>query len=100
MSPPWLKDYHPSPESLIEMKNLEQCIQNCINQLSDEYKLIVLMVDIEGLNYKEASLSFHKPMGTIKSRLSRARLKLRGCLQSYWELLPDDFRLIMENQKR
>jgi len=51
------------------------------------------MVDVEGLDYQEVAVAIGKPLGTIKSRLARARLKLRDCLQGFWELLPAQFRL-------
>jgi RNA polymerase sigma-70 factor (ECF subfamily) len=44
------------------------------------------------LDYFEASQAIGKPIGTIKSRLARARLRLRDCLNSFAELLPSGFR--------
>jgi len=51
------------------------------------------MVDVEGLDYQEVSTAIGKPLGTVKSRLARARLKMRDCLSEYRELLPSVFRL-------
>jgi len=56
------------------------------------------MVDVEGLDYQEVSDAIGKPLGTVKSRLARARLKMRDCLQGYWELLPVNFRLKLEER--
>ena len=97
-NPPWLKDDTPSPESLLEMKDLENGIQHCLNELPDDFKLVVLLVDVEGLDYSEVAQSIRKPLGTVKSRLSRARLKLRDCLVGFRELLPDGIRLEGEKQ--
>jgi len=50
-------------------------------------------VDVQGMDYEEVSRSVQTPLGTVKSRLARARLKLRDCLQQFQELLPPQFRL-------
>jgi RNA polymerase sigma factor (sigma-70 family) len=95
-SPPWLADPGESPEERLERSQLNQAIQNCLNDLPPEFRSIVILVDIQGLDYLEAAKSVNKPVGTIKSRLARARLRLRDCLQGFWELLPASFRLVGE----
>jgi len=92
-SPAWLADDAPSPEVQLERAELEQALQTCLHGLPEEFRAVVLMVDVEGLDYQEVSLATGKPLGTIKSRLARARLKMRDCLRQYWELLPSLFRL-------
>jgi RNA polymerase sigma-70 factor (ECF subfamily) len=57
------------------------------------------MIDVEGLDYLEVSQAIGKPLGTVKSRLARARLRMRDCLQGFWELLPAQFRLLSEEQE-
>ena len=59
--------------------------------------LVVVLADIQGLDYSEVSAAVKKPLGTIKSRLARARLRLRECLQDFRELLPAAFRLDEES---
>ena len=54
---------------------------------------MVVLVDVQGLDYIEASQVIGKPLGTIKSRLARARNRMRECLQGFWELLPHSMRL-------
>jgi RNA polymerase sigma-70 factor, ECF subfamily len=92
-SPSWLADDAPSPEDEMEREELDQAIQRCLEGLPDEFRAAVVMVDVEGLDYQEVSLATGKPLGTIKSRLARARLKMRDCLRRYWELLPSFERL-------
>lgn len=58
---------------------------------------MVVLTDIQGLDYKEAARAARLPLGTIKSRLARARLRLRDCLQRFRELLPAAFRLLEES---
>ena len=96
-SPRWLADPVASPEKQIETLELEQAIQNCIDALPLDFRAVVILTDIQGLDYKEAAKALKKPLGTIKSRLARARIRLRECLQAVRELLPAAFRLEEEN---
>ncbi|OGO15776.1 MAG: hypothetical protein A2Z14_00460 [Chloroflexi bacterium RBG_16_48_8] len=81
-----------SPESAAEKSELTAAIQDCINRLSSEFKIVVVLVDVQGYDYQEVSDVIDRPIGTVKSRLARARVKLRDCLQRYRELLPASFR--------
>lgn len=92
-SPAWLKDGSASPEERVEVQELESAIQHCIKALPEDFRAIVVMVDVQGFDYTEASQAVGKPLGTIKSRLARARLRLRDCLSEFGELLPSLFRL-------
>src|SRR5450759_596611 len=92
-SPRWLADDSPSPEESVERAELEDAIQNCLSDLPDDFRIIVVLVDVEGLGYEQAAAATGNPLGTIKSRLARGRLRMRNCLQGYWELIPAIFRL-------
>ena len=95
-SPHWMIDPSESPEQTAERIELFNAIQSCLDELPDDFRAIAILVDIQGFNYQEAANVIGKPIGTVKSRLSRARLQLRNCLQSFWELLPSAFRLVNE----
>jgi len=95
-SPRWLADPSESPEEAAERAELNQALQRCLGDLPEEFRAVVILVDVQGLDYSEASQAIGKPLGTVKSRLARARLRLRGCLQGMWELLPAAFRLVEE----
>jgi RNA polymerase sigma-70 factor, ECF subfamily len=97
-SPAWLADDSPSPEQTLEKGELDEAIQSCLTGLQEEFRAVIVMVDIEGMDYQEVSVAINKPLGTVKSRVARARSKLRECLQSYWELLPAQFRLEDEDK--
>ena len=92
-SPRWLADPSMSPEQEVEADDLEHAIQHCLDELPVEFRAVVVLTDIQGMDYKEVSASVRVPLGTIKSRLARGRLRLRECLQGFWELLPAAFRL-------
>lgn len=96
-SPSWMADHDQlSPEASLEQAELEHAIEHCLQHLSAEFRAAVIMVDVQGMNYQEVSTAAGIPLGTIKSRLARARLRLRDCLQKFSELLPQQFRLDSE----
>jgi len=92
-SPRWLADPGEAPEDFTMRAELSEAIQNCLDELSDEFRTVVVLVDIQGMDYSEASEVMGTPLGTIKSRLARARRGMRRCLQGARELLPTAYRL-------
>jgi RNA polymerase sigma-70 factor, ECF subfamily len=88
----WLPDPDPSPQQISEMKELQQAVQHCLQELPVEFRAIAVLSDVEELDYEEISRITGNPLGTVKSRLARARTKLRGCLEGFWELLPLNLR--------
>jgi RNA polymerase sigma-70 factor (ECF subfamily) len=93
-SPSWMMDAHTrDPQGSFEQQELEHALVHCLEKLPKEFRAVVVMADLEGLDYQEVSEAVRIPLGTIKSRLARARLKLRECLQGFGELLPEKFRL-------
>lgn len=95
-SPKWIADPGETPEEFAQRKELAGAIQECLDELSPDFRSVVILVDIQGMNYAEASEVVGKPLGTIKSRLARARRGMRDCLQGFWELLPQSIRLRFE----
>jgi len=92
-TPRWLADPSLSPEEEAEVDELEHAIQHCLEGLPVEFRTVVVLSDLQGMDYKEVAAAVRVPLGTIKSRLARARLRLRECLQGFRELLPASFRL-------
>ncbi|HSR20876.1 MAG TPA: sigma-70 family RNA polymerase sigma factor [Anaerolineales bacterium] len=91
--PRWLADPGLSPEQAAEALELEHAMEHCLQGLPFDYRTVVVMADIEGLDYSEVAAAVRVPLGTVKSRLARARLRLRDCLRAFEELLPAVFRL-------
>ncbi len=92
-SPSWMVDPADRPEEQVLRVELQNAIQHCLDKLPDDFRSAVVMVDVQGLDYSEAAESIGTPIGTIKSRLARARLRLRDCLNGFAELLPAGVRL-------
>jgi RNA polymerase sigma-70 factor (ECF subfamily) len=97
-SPHWLSDPGDTPEQAAEQAELADALRHCLDGLPPEFRSIVVLVDIQGLDYAETAQATGKPLGTVKSRLARARMRMRDCLQDYQELLPVSFRLMGESE--
>jgi RNA polymerase sigma-70 factor (ECF subfamily) len=82
-----------SPETVMQRRALNQIIQDCLSSLPEEQRLVSVMCDIQGYDYQEIATMTQVSLGTVKSRLSRARQRLRDCLQGAEELLPESYRL-------
>lgn len=95
-SPKWLADPNMTPAQKAEADELEHAIQHCLNALPAEFRTAVVLADIQGMDYTEVATASKVPLGTIKSRLARARMRLRECLRGFEELLPSAFRLESE----
>jgi RNA polymerase sigma-70 factor, ECF subfamily len=93
-----LASHEESPSEHAERRELNQAIQACLNGLPDEMRVVAVMADVQGLDYAEIAAATGVALGTVKSRLSRARARLRGCLQGVRELLPSAYRLEEESE--
>ena len=68
------------PEDAFDMSHLGDDIVQALAELPPEYRAAVVLSDIEGLSYEEIAATLGIKMGTVRSRLSRARAKLRESL--------------------
>lgn len=82
--PSWLKDPGDSPEAVMERSEIGARISRAIQKLPWEYRVVVVLVDVQEMDYAEACAILQIPMGTFKSRLARARAKLRRDLGGYF----------------
>lgn len=92
-SPSWIVDPGELPEEQTDRAELGRAIQRCLQELPTEFRTVVTLIDVQGLDYSEVAQVIGKPLGTVKSRLARARGRMRDCLQGFWELLPSAYRL-------
>jgi RNA polymerase sigma-70 factor (ECF subfamily) len=89
----WLVDPQADPEAQFESAELENAIQKNLDKLPPVYRLMLVLVDIEGMSYEEAAMAAGVPVGTVKSRLARARVQMQRSLQRSGELLPASYRM-------
>ena len=64
-------------DGIVEAKELKSEIRNCIMKLNEDFRTIVILRDIDGLSYQEIAGILNIEVGTVKSRLSRARETLK-----------------------
>ena len=81
-----------SPEDYAERRELSRVIQAGLETLPEEQRMAIVLVDVQGFSYEEASSVMGCSLGTVKSRISRGRSGLRNYLRQTGELLPSQFR--------
>lgn len=90
----FLRSPNEGPEAHRQRVELALVIERCLQDLPDDQRIVTVLGDVEGYDYQEIANITRVSLGTVKSRLSRARAKLRDCLQSLGgELLPSAYRL-------
>ncbi len=80
----------PLPDEMAERAELRNIVNDAINSLPEDQKVVITLRDLNGLSYEEIAQVLGIPGGTVKSRINRARQALRNVLLSRTELLTDD----------
>src|SRR5215471_11607739 len=73
----------PTPEEVLQSKEQEHAIQQALGKLSRDHRSIIVLRDIEGFSYTEIADVLGVSIGTVKSRLARARGDLKKSLVRY-----------------
>jgi RNA polymerase sigma-70 factor (ECF subfamily) len=94
----YLRDDAERPDEFVERQELNRLIQAGIGKLPDDQRIVVVLSDVQGMSYQEIAEVTGASLGTIKSRLSRGRAKLRDYLVQRGELLPTSYRLKDDGQ--
>jgi RNA polymerase sigma-70 factor (ECF subfamily) len=81
------------PDAHVIRQELAQALQAAIEELPADQRITLVLADVEGLDYLEIAQATGAALGTVKSRLSRARAKMRDMLLAQKELLPAQYRL-------
>lgn len=82
-----------SPHARAERQELAHWIQKGLQTLPHDQRMTLVLSDIDGFAYEEIALATNTNVGTVKSRLSRARAHMRDFLLQQRELLPESYRL-------
>jgi RNA polymerase sigma-70 factor, ECF subfamily len=77
-------DPHPGPAESLEKKEVRQRVQQALNRLEPEDAAVILLRDLQDVPYEEVARMLEIPIGTVKSRLHRARQALKSELTSYF----------------
>ena len=73
-----IPDFESNPEHALLCNELDEHLQNALNALPEEFRIAVILADIEGLSYEEIAESMSCSLGTVRSRLHRGRKLLRA----------------------
>ena len=85
-------DDDPSPDDSALTSELRGHLQVALMQLPEDQRTALVLCDVEGLDYSEIATVMKTSLGTVKSRIARARLKMRELMQKEPELLPSRYR--------
>lgn len=85
-----------NPEEMLLSRELQELIQQGLETLPLDQRVAVVLCDIEGLSYEEIAETTETTPGTVRSRISRGRRRMRDYLVAHQELLPRNYRLHKE----
>ncbi|MCA9932037.1 MAG: sigma-70 family RNA polymerase sigma factor [Anaerolineales bacterium] len=89
----FLRSPDEGPEGVQQRMELVRAVEECLQNLPDDQRVTAVLCDVEGYDYNEIAEITAVSLGTVKSRMNRARRKLRDCLRGFGELLPMAYRL-------
>lgn len=78
-----LVDSPPTPERALEREEMRQFVENAISSLPADYRIVVVLRDLQGLTYREIAEAADLSVDVVKTRLARAREMLRRKIQHY-----------------
>lgn len=78
-----IPDVGSNPERMVMSHELDEHIQRALTSLPNDFRMTVILADIEGLSYEEISVAMKCSLGTVRSRLHRGRKLLRAKIGSF-----------------
>jgi RNA polymerase sigma-70 factor (ECF subfamily) len=75
-------DKSPDPANVAQNRELAEIVKQCLMKLDDSHRTVVILRDIEGMSYAQMAQVLDVELGTVRSRLSRARHKLKEILEA------------------
>jgi RNA polymerase sigma-70 factor (ECF subfamily) len=95
--PPDFVDAREGPEDRAQRADMHRLLQQGISELPEDQRIVLVLADVQGFSYEEIATATQANLGTVKSRLNRARLRLRDWLLARQEHLPEQYRLSSEH---
>lgn len=78
-----IADHHNKPDILYERKEIERIVLGALESLPEHFRLPLVLRDIQGLTYEEIEEILGIPQGTVKSRINRARLRVKEMIEPF-----------------
>ncbi len=69
------------PDARLQLSEMQRCVRQAISMLDHERRTVLLLRDFDGMDYEAIAETLDIPVGTVRSRLHRARLELKSILQ-------------------
>jgi RNA polymerase sigma-70 factor (ECF subfamily) len=79
-----LPDAAADPSADMERSEIENALHRAIAELPEERRIVIVLRDLEGLSYEEIAAALDLPVGTVRSRLHRARMDLKDKLERFF----------------
>jgi RNA polymerase sigma-70 factor (ECF subfamily) len=79
-----LPDPAPDPESVARAREIRDALVRALGELSPDHREVLLLREMSGLDYDEVAAALGCALGTVKSRIARARAALRAALEEVW----------------
>lgn len=86
-----IQDDSPTPEQHAEQSVVQKAINTAISNLNDQHKKVIILRDVQGFSYEEIADMLSCSVGTVKSRINRARAQLKKILSQNKELFEEYF---------
>ena len=78
----------PDPEARAEANERTRLVRECIQALDHDMRIAIILRDVNGMAYDEIAVVLHVPLGTVKSRIARARAQVQERLQQHPDFFP------------
>ncbi|MDS1030747.1 sigma-70 family RNA polymerase sigma factor [Bacillota bacterium LX-D] len=88
------EDWTYSPERIYEGKEGQEIVQKMLDSLAPEYREVLIMRELQSFSYDEIAKKLNCTLGTVKSRLNRARKAMKDLVLAKQELFSESYRLI------
>ncbi len=82
-----IADESKNPEKIAQKNELRGAVMEAMSELEDEYRVVISLRELAGMDYGEIAKTLSLPLGTVKSRINRARKQLKEKLYEFKELL-------------
>jgi RNA polymerase sigma-70 factor (ECF subfamily) len=73
----------PDPEQVFDVNHLDPALQAALDELAPDFRVAVVLCDVEGLSYEEIGATLGVKLGTVRSRIHRGRTALRAALRRH-----------------
>jgi RNA polymerase sigma-70 factor (ECF subfamily) len=81
-----IADTSAQPDTIVLNQEISEVIRTAMSSLPEQFRTAIVLREIEGLSYEEISTLTKTEMGTVKSRIARARVRLQELLRPYLEV--------------